>query len=84
MGCAHGKQSREDTGGGVEEKGRHRRSRRPVITLKMKKLQKHLFKKISTYAKCRERLGPVEDRKYMYLYRRNCTQGTQLLRNPCP
>lgn len=59
MGCAQGKQSREDTGGGVEEKRRHRRSRRPVITLKEKKLQKHLLKKISTYAKCRERLGAV-------------------------
>lgn len=45
MGCAQGKQSREDTGGGVEEKGRRGRPRRPVITLKEKKLQKHLFKK---------------------------------------
>lgn len=42
------------------------------------------FLKISTYTKCRERLGPVGNGKYMHMYRRNCTQGTQLLRNPCP
>lgn len=55
MVCPHSKQG---TGGRVEKK--YGRSRRPtqVITLKNKKLQK-LFFLISTYAKCREMLGPV-------------------------